>query len=157
MGGVNIGILNNTIDGSGVVVQGPASRISINGNTVSDGGLHGVALLDGVTTSKVSGNVVEGSSTGVFVRDSTAAVEHNTIADAGSHGVSLIGSVGGSVLAFNRLSGTGASALDTARSDGDIAFLNDTAGWSDTTPFDAFKLLLHPMNACGRCSSSCSP
>ena len=148
MGGVNIGILNNTIDGSGVVVQGPASRISINGNTVSDGGLHGVALLDGVTTSKVSGNVVEGSSTGVFVRDSTAAVEHNTIADAGSHGVSLIGSVGGSVLAFNRLSGTGASALDTARSDGDISrSSNDTAGWSDTTPFDAFKLLLHPMNA----------
>ena len=148
MGGVNIGILNNTIDGSGVVVQGPASRISINGNTVSDGGDHGVALLDGVTTSKVTGNVVEGSSTGVFVRDSTAEVEHDTVAGAGSHGVSLIGSVGGSVLAFNRLSGTGASALDTARSDGDISrSSNDTAGWSDTTPFDAFKLLLHPMNA----------
>ena len=148
MGGVNIGILNNTIDGSGVVVQGPASRISINGNTVSDGGDHGVALLDGVKTSKVTGNVVEGSSTGVFVRDSTAEVEHNTVAGAGSHGVSLIGSVGGSVLAFNRLSGTGASALDTARSDGDISrSSNDTAGWSDTTPFDAFKLLLHPMNA----------
>ena len=148
LGGVNIGILNNTIDGSGVVVQGPASRISINGNTVSDGGDHGVALLDGVKTSKVTGNVVEGSSTGVFVRDSTAEVEHNTVAGAGSHGVSLIGSVGGSVLAFNRLSGTGASALDTARSDGDISrSSNNTAGWSDTTPFDAFKLLLHPMNA----------
>jgi hypothetical protein len=147
-GGVNIGILNNTIDGSGVVVQGPANQISINGNTVRDGGVHGVALLDGVKTSKVTGNVVEGSDTGVFVRDSTAAVEHNTVAEAGAHGVSLIGSVGGSVLSFNRLSGTGGSALDTSRADGDIARTsNDTAGWSDTTPFDVFKLLRHPMNA----------
>ena len=151
IGGVNIGVQNSTVSNQnmGIVVKGPAKKISIVGNTVRDSDEHAVTLADGVTGSTVTGNVLERSSTGIYLRDSVGVVKANSVLDASSHGVSLVGQVGGSRIASNRLTGNGPSALDTSRGDGDFATSgNDTTGWSDTTPWTSwFKKLLEPMNA----------
>ena len=133
----------------GIVVKGPASDISITGNTVRDVNRHGIALLDGVTRSTVTGNVVDDARTGIYVRDSTAEVRGNTVQGAGSHGVSLVGQVSGTQVQYNVLAGTGPSALDTDRSSGDVERTgNQVSGWHDTTPwYFVFKKLLHPMTA----------
>jgi parallel beta-helix repeat protein len=151
LGGHNLGISSNQIDDHdmGVVVHGPAERVSITGNTVEASERHGIALVDGVTDSTVTGNVVEHSSTGVYLRDSSSEVKGNTVEGAGSHGISLVGEVGGSDVAMNVLAGSGASALDTMRSEGPVTIgANNTDGWTDTTPWYALaKKLLRPMNA----------
>lgn len=149
-GGFNIGLQSNTIEGHdmGIMVIGPARRISVTGNTVVDSDRHGVALVDGVLEATVSGNVVDRSTTGVYLRDSSGLVKGNTIEGASSHGVSLVGAADGSEVSYNVLAGTGASALDTRRSDGDVAATsNNTDGWHDTTPWYMwFKKLLQPMS-----------
>lgn len=150
-GGFNIGVQNNHLSGNdmGIVVTGPANRVSVTGNQVHSTRRHAVALEDGVTASTVTGNVVDGAATGVYVRDSVAQVTGNTIEAARSHGVSLVGRVSGSQVAYNVLAGHGASAFDSNRSAGvfhDVQ--NQVNGWHDTTPwYYVFKRLLHPMNA----------
>jgi parallel beta-helix repeat protein len=150
-GGFNVGVDNNVVDGQdmGIVVNGPAERISITGNSVEDSDRHGVALVDGVADSTVTGNVVDGSSTGVYVRDSSAEVKGNTIQGAGSHGVSVVGHAAGTEVSYNVLAGSGPSALDVHRSSGGIsATMNNLDGWHDTSPWYLwFKKLLHPMSA----------
>jgi hypothetical protein len=151
LGGANLTVTNNVTEGHdmGIVVDGPASRVSLTGNTVRDSKRHGIALVDDVTDATVTGNVVDGSSTGVYVRDSTGDIRGNTVQDADAHGVSLVGKVDGSEVAFNVLAGRGASALDTHRSSGDVASeTNNLAGWDDTTPWWVlWRKLLRPMNA----------
>ncbi|MPY95143.1 MAG: right-handed parallel beta-helix repeat-containing protein, partial [Acidimicrobiia bacterium] len=151
LGGVNLGASNNLVEGHdmGIMVNGPARRVAVTGNTVRDSARHGVALVNGVTDSTVTGNVVEGSATGVYLRDSTGQVKGNTVQEAGSHGVSLVGRVGGSDVSFNVLAGSGASALDTIRSTGEVSTsTNNVDGWHDTTPwYFLLKKLLKPMNA----------
>jgi hypothetical protein len=151
LGGSNVGVQNNRVVGNdmGVVVDGPAERVSVTGNDVVDTARHGIALVDGVTASTVTGNVVSGASTAVYVRDSSVRVKGNTVQDASSHGVSLVGNVRDSDVSFNVLSGTGASALDTVRSSRTATTSgNATTGWHDTTPwYFWFKKLLQPMNS----------
>jgi len=151
IGGSNVGVQNNRVVGNdmGVVVDGPADRVSVTGNDVVDAKRHGIALVDGVTGSTVSGNVVNGAATAVYVRGSSVRVKGNTVQDARAHGVSLVGDVRNSDVSFNVLSGTGASALDTVRSSRTATTNgNVTTGWHDTTPwYYWFKKLLHPMNA----------
>jgi parallel beta-helix repeat protein len=150
-GGFNIGVENNVIRGHdmGIVVNGPAEKVSVTGNTVSDSDRHGVALVNGVTGSTVTGNVVDGSSTGVYLRDSSAQVKGNTVEDARSHGVSLVGDVDGTDVSYNVLAGSGQSAFDANRSDGPVSSAsNNTDGWHDTSPWYLwFKKLLQPMSA----------
>jgi parallel beta-helix repeat protein len=151
VGGFNIGVQNNRVDGHdmGIWVSGPSERIAVVGNTVVDSDRHGLALVDGVTDATVTGNVVDGSSTGIYLRDSAGMVNGNTVADARSHGVSFVGGVDGSEASYNVLAGSGSSALDTRRSHGDIASTtNNTDGWHDTTGWVViFKKLLQPMTA----------
>jgi hypothetical protein len=99
--------------------------------------------------ASVTGNVVESASTGVYLRDSSGEVKGNTIQRASAHGVSFVGAVDESEASFNVLAGSGESALDTIRADGDISTSgNNDDGWHDTTPWYAlFKKLLQPMTA----------
>jgi len=142
---------SNTVDGHdmGIMVNGPATRVSVTGNTVRDADRHGVALINGVEEATVTGNVIDEVGTGVYLRDSTGEVKGNTVEDADVHGVTLVGEVGGSEVSFNVLAGSGASALDTHRSDGRVVrTTNNTDGWHDTTPWYVwFRKLLQPMNA----------
>ena len=84
IGGVNIGVQNSTVSNQnmGIVVKGPAKKISIVGNTVRDSDEHAVTLVDGVTGSTVTGNVLERSSTGIYLRDSVGLVKANSVLDA---------------------------------------------------------------------------
>jgi hypothetical protein len=151
LGGVNVGLDNNVLDGQdmGILVKGPAQQVSITGNTVRHSARHGIALVNTVSSSTVTGNVVDGATTGVYIRDSSVEVRGNTILGARSHGASLLGEVKGSNVSFNVLAGSGASALDLMRSHGDIAVdTNNIDGWHDTSPwYLVFKKLLQPMNA----------
>lgn len=149
LGGVNIGLQNNRIRDHtmGIMVNGPATRVSITGNQVQDVDRHGIALVNDVSDSTVTGNVVNDAATGVYLRQSSAQVKGNTVQTAHSHGVSLVGDVDGTEVAFNVLAGSGASALDMHRGRGTVASAtNNIGGWSDTTPwYFWFKKLLHPM------------
>ena len=151
IGGFKMGLQNNRVSDNdmGIVVTGPASDISVTGNTVRDVNRHGIALLDGVTGATVTGNVVDDARTGIYLRESTADVRGNTVQGAGSHGLSLVGQVSGTQVQYNVLAGTGPSALDTDRSSGDVERTgNQVSGWHDTTPwYFVFKKLLHPMTA----------
>jgi parallel beta-helix repeat protein len=146
-----MGLQNNRVldNDMGIVVTGPATDISITGNTVRDVERHGIALLDGVTASTMTGNVVDHAGTGIYLRESSAEVKGNTVQGASSHGVSLVGSVSGTKIDYNVLAGSGPSALDTGRSNGDVERSgNQTGGWHDTSPwYFLFKKLLHPMTA----------
>jgi parallel beta-helix repeat protein len=150
-GGYKMGLQNNRVldNDMGIVVTGPATDISITGNTVRDVERHGIALLDGVTASTMTGNVVDHAGTGIYLRESSAEVKGNTVQGASSHGVSLVGSVSGTKIDYNVLAGSGPSALDTGRSNGHVERSgNQTGGWHDTSPwYFLFKKLLHPMTA----------
>lgn len=151
LGGFNIGLNNNRIDGHemGIMINGPARQISVTGNTLRNSARHGVALVNGVSDATVTGNVVEESSTGIYLRDSSGQVTGNTVQSAGSHGVSLVGEVGGSDVSFNILAGGGPSALDTMRAEGNVATsTNNADGWHDTSPwYYSLRKLLQPMTA----------
>jgi parallel beta-helix repeat protein len=151
LGGFNVGADNNIVDGHdmGILVNGPSERVSVTGNTVRNSDRHGIALVNGVADSTITGNIVDGSSTGVYVRDSSADVKGNTIEDARSHGVSLVGNVDDTGVSYNVLAGSGPSALDVNRSQGDVSSsMNSTDGWHDTSPwYFWFKKLLQPMSA----------
>lgn len=151
VGGLNISLNNNEISGHdmGIRVAGDADRISITGNQIQDSARHGIALVDGVIGSSITGNVIDGAGTGVYVRDSAVAVKGNTVQGATAHGVSLVGQVDGTEVSYNALAGKGGSALDLRRSDG--RFTEDTnniEGWRDTTPWwRQLRRLLQPMTA----------
>ena len=151
LGGFNVGVQNNHVSDNemGIVVSGPADRISVTGNQIGATASHGIALMDGVTNSTVTANVVDGARTGVYVRASSVDVVGNSVQAASLHGVSLVGEVAGSDVDRNVLSGSGASAMDSTRSRGKVvAEGNQDNGWHDTSPwYFAFKRLLHPMNA----------
>jgi hypothetical protein len=150
-GGINMGLQNNRVSGSemGILVIGPARRVSVTGNHVADAATHGIALVTGVRGATVTGNVIDNVSTGVYLRDSAAEVKGNTVQRAAAHGVSIVGRTSTTSVEYNVLSGTGASALDAHRTDNEIAVLgNQTSGWHDTTPwYFVFKKLLQPMTA----------
>ncbi|HEY6530796.1 MAG TPA: right-handed parallel beta-helix repeat-containing protein, partial [Acidimicrobiales bacterium] len=150
LGGHKVGVQNTTVEGHemGIMVNGPATGISLTGNTVNDSGRHGIALVNGVTATTVTGNIVDGSETGVYLRDSTVLVKSNTVQGARSHGVSVVGDADGSEVSYNVLAGSGASGYDAHRSDGSVSnAMNNLDGWSDTSPwYYWFKKLLQPMN-----------
>ncbi len=150
VGGHNIGVHANDLVGNdmAVVVREGARSVSVVGNDVVDAGRQGIALRDGVTASTVSGNIVTGSQTALYVRDSQVDVVRNTVTGATSHGVSLVGAVAGTTVEQNTFAGRGPSAVDTQRAEG--AELrrsdNETAGWSDTTPWlVTLKRFLQPL------------
>jgi parallel beta-helix repeat protein len=150
LGGHKIGVQNTSVSGHemGIMVNGPATGISLTGNQVDGSSRHGIALVNGVSDSTVTGNIVDGSSTGVYLRDSSVQVKSNTIQGARSHGVSVVGAADGTEVSFNVLSGSGASGYDATRSSGSVAnTMNDLDAWSDTSPWYIwFKKLLQPMN-----------
>ncbi len=107
VGGFNIGVQNNVVSGNdmGIVVAGPAHRISVTGNQVSQATRHGISLVDGVTASTVTGNVVDRTATGIYLRASTSEIKGNTVQHARGHAVSLVGRVEGTAVSFNVLAG----------------------------------------------------
>lgn len=139
VGGVNIGVLANTMSGDdmGVVVREGARKVSVVGNRIQDAARHGISIRDSVTDATVSGNIVEGGETSTYVRDSEAQVRRNTLTNASHHAVALVGAVGQTLLTGNTIAGKGPSAVDAKRA-GDLdrsGWNNDTSGWEDTTPF----------------------
>lgn len=149
VGGFNIGVQNNQVSDNdmGIVATGNASHIAVTGNNVTHNARHGIALVNGVHQSTVTGNVVDGADSGVYLRDSSAQVKGNTIEHAHTHAVSAVGNVAGTEVSYNVLAGSGASALDTARSNGTVVQAhNESTAWHDTTPwYVQLKRLLHPM------------
>lgn len=152
LGGGPVGVQNNRVTDTdmGIMVTGPAQRISIVGNEIVNVRRHGIALVDGVSRSTVTDNTVDGSSTGVYLRGSVGQVNGNTVQRAETHGVALVGHVAGSDVVGNVLAGSGASALDSSRSSGAgaVAFGggNDVHRWDQESGFYFwFQKLFHPM------------
>lgn len=147
--GFNMTVSGNHVSDSamGIVATEGASNVSINGNQVSQIRSHGIALINGVTGSLITGNVVKGSP--IYLRGSNAQVQGNTVLGADGHGISVVGSAAGTLVANNVTTGMGTSAIDTARAIGTIhVHGNSTAGWHDTTSlFVRYShMMLHPMS-----------
>jgi nitrous oxidase accessory protein NosD len=150
VGGVHVRIRDNQVSGNdmGIVVSDAASQVVVDDNDVAHSVRHGVAVLDGVTGSRIAHNTVHDSATGIYLRASSAEVEDNRIEDASLHGVSVVGPSGGTALASNLVSGRGVSALDVRRASGEISVSgNTTTGWHDSEPWYAWvvRLLHHPL------------
>ena len=150
VGGATVRVHNNRVTDSdvGIAVTGPAEGVSIIDNEIADAPRQGIALVDGVRLSTVTGNSVDGTGTGIYLRDSAGQVNGNTIQRAAAHGVSLVGQVAGSDVAGNVLAGSGASALDVARSSGAVASSgNQVGGWHKyTSPgYFWFNKMLQPL------------
>lgn len=150
IGGRTIGVQANVVSGNamGVVVRTGANGVRVVGNQVTGSAKQGIVVRDQVSGAVVTGNSVDGGRTSVYVRDGSAAVERNTLTNAELHAVSLIGSVRGSTVMNNTIAGKGPSAVDAARSTGadTRSFVNNTDGWSDTTPWwVTLKKYLQPM------------
>jgi len=149
IGGINLGIQNNRIEGgeTGIVARGSATKVAIVGNQLSNQRTQGISVRDGVTDGSITGNVISGAKTGIYLRDSVAAVRGNTVEGVTTHGVTLVGLTRGSLISFNTIAGTGPSAVDIGRSDGTVTVQrNQTTGWRDTTPFwNRLKSKASPM------------
>lgn len=146
--GFNITVANNRVSNSvmGIVANEDASNVSVTGNQVSGVASHGVALLDGVTASTVTGNVVTDAP--IYLRNASAKVQGNTIVDASGHAVSVVGSTAGTVIAYNVVAGSGSSAIDTARATSSVSQTGNVAdGWRNTTSIltRVMHALLQPM------------
>lgn len=138
LGGQGVGIQNNQVDGSdmGIVARQGGRDVTITGNQVRGQRRQGIAVRDGVTGAVVTGNVVTGADTAIYVRGSIAEVRGNTVQSARNHGVTLVGAVGGSTVTYNVIGGVGPSALDLARSSGEVATReNQVFAWHDTSAF----------------------
>jgi hypothetical protein len=138
LGGVDVGIQNNQVDGSemGIVARQGAKRVAITGNRVRDADRQGIAIRDGVTEATVTGNIVERTETAVYVRDSVAEIRGNTVQSARNHGVSLVGATSGTTVTYNVVGGVGPSALDTSRTDARLTIReNQLFAWHDTSSF----------------------
>lgn len=147
--GFNMTVANNQISGGrmGIVAHSGASAITVTGNKITDVASHGIALLDGVTGSAITGNVVSGGP--IYLRDSSAEVRGNTVLDASGHAVSVVGSAPSTVVSHNVVSGSGSSAIDTARATVEVVrTANVDDGWNNTTSIleRARNALLQPMS-----------
>jgi hypothetical protein len=149
LGGLDVGIQNNHIDGSdmGIVARQGGRNVAITGNQLRGQKRHGIAVRDMVTDSAVTGNVINGADTAIYVRNSVAEVRGNMIQAARRHGVTLVGAVGGSAVSYNVIAGVGPSALDLGRSSGKVtARENQVFAWHDTSSFwVAFRHYASPM------------
>jgi parallel beta-helix repeat protein len=132
-GGYNTTVQNNTIAGSqmGIVVADTASRVSVDGNHLSNQSNHAIALRDGVTDSVVRNNTVTGGTVGVYLRNAQAVVEGNTLSGITNHGISAIGTAGIDVKA-NTIAGSGPSAIDLKRAGNVTSTDNATGNWVRT-------------------------
>jgi parallel beta-helix repeat protein len=151
VGGFNVTIQGNAIEGNdmGIVVRQGASRVVVTANDVRASNRHAIALTDGVNNSVVNGNLVDEAATGIYLRASSATVKGNTVQSASAHGISLVGAVGGSSVSYNAISGSGTSAIDSARASGHTdRDGNSTAGWHDTRGWvQRFRSFAHPSTA----------
>lgn len=137
-GGTTIGLQNNQVRGGdmGIVVRRGAQAVSVVGNQVSGQVRQGISVRDAVVGATVTGNTVEASPQGIYLRDSVATVRGNTVDRVTSHGVTVVGNVKGSQVSYNTVSGTGATAVDAARSHGKLTIeRNQTDAWHDTRSF----------------------
>ncbi|RAY14539.1 right-handed parallel beta-helix repeat-containing protein [Actinomadura craniellae] len=150
LGGANVGVNNNRVEGGdmGIVVRQGAGQVKVVGNQLTGQRRQGVSIRDGVTGTAVTGNIIRNVRTGVYVRGSVVAVQGNTVQGSTSHGVTFVGAVGGSEATRNTIAGAGPSAVDRARSTGDVIRKdNQTGGWKDTSSlWIRIKRFLKPMN-----------
>jgi hypothetical protein len=138
LGGLTVGIQNNTVTGSdmGIVVRQAASTVTVTGNTVTSSARQGISIRDGVTGAVVTGNVVRDVPVGVYLRDSVAEIRGNTVQQVSNHGISLVGAAGGSKVAYNVVAGVGPAAIETSRAHGPVSVAeNQTFAWHDTRTF----------------------
>jgi hypothetical protein len=155
LGGLNIGLNNNTIVGNqmGIVIRRGAQKVTISGNKLTQQDREGISIRDGVQAVTVNNNVIQGAATGVYVRNATADVAGNSISGASIHGVTLVGSDAGSLVNGNTISGIGPGAIDTNREHGKVDTSgNQTAGWFNTTTlWIRIKALIRPLTVVWMC------
>jgi len=148
-GGIAITVQGNTISGghSGIVVAEAAREVSVSSNTVKDVRVNGIQVRDGARAELLS-NAVVAAATGIHVRDAVVVLRGNSVSAAALHGLTFVGRVAGSVADGNLLRGTGSSALDTVRVEGEAPRLSgtDDSGWTRTVTTDSLLvILLHPL------------
>jgi len=113
----------------GIVVKNRAAQTEVSDNTVAGQAQHGIAVLDGARDITVDGNRIHGAAVGLYLRNAQAAVTANRVDDAAVDAISLVGSLGGARVSGNTITGTGASAIDVARSHHAHVENNLVDGW----------------------------
>jgi len=113
----------------GIVVKNRAAQTEVSDNTVTGQAQHGIAVLDGARDITVDGNRIHGAAVGLYLRNAQAAVTANRVDDAAVDAISLVGSLGGARVSGNTITGTGASAIDVARSHHAHVENNLVDGW----------------------------
>lgn len=138
IGGLNVAVQNNTVEGSdmGIVARQGTVSVAINGNQVTGQKRQGIAIRDGVTKAVITGNIITNADNAIYVRDSTAEIRGNTVIGATNHGISMVGLTSGTLVSYNVVAGVGPSALDTSRSSGTVDMeQNQLTAWHDTSSF----------------------
>lgn len=150
--GFNVTVSSDTVRFSkmGIVVTERAKAVNLNSNSVTDVTdpvAYGIVLIDNVQGAKVYGNTVTGGR--IYLRNSSGTVRQNVVINAPGHGISIVGRAGGTSVLSNVVSGTGSSAIDTARSIGTVQVAgNNDVQWHDTTGLLVryWHAMLHPMS-----------
>jgi parallel beta-helix repeat protein len=135
-GGQNVKVIGNTVDSDfmGIAVSRAAVKLLLSDNIIRNSSQHGIAFFSGTNASTVEDNNIVGADIGIYVRDASANVTRNTISGVHLHGITFIGANTGSKVTANTVSGSGPTAVDTARGSGVIIGGNTSAAWTATKP-----------------------
>jgi len=138
LGGTNVLVSGNTLQGNvtGIVVSDGAEAVTLKNNRIVDGGAQGISIRNAGTDAQVVNNVIIGGETGIYVRDAGGTFDGNQISDVSSHAITLVGATGDSQIIRNELSGSGPTAIDTARGSDAQLSANDVSNWTSTKPLD---------------------
>lgn len=138
IGGNAITVDDNTVSDNqmGIVVTFGATGVIIRDNRVLASARQGIALRDAGLDAVVEENEVRGAPIGIFASDAGGSFQRNIVAEVSNHGITLVGDTGSSVVVENRISGSGPTAIDVARTTGTAVRANDTTAWQGTKPLD---------------------
>lgn len=149
IGGTNIVIDGNRVtdQSMGIVVSSDVATVAVTDNIVDNSSEQGIALRKGVVDATVQGNSVVGGEIGIYLRDAGGTINRNSIRDVSNHAIALIDEVGASAVTGNTVSGSGPSAIDVARADGEVVVENNTmVDWSSTKPLDVIlRSIFQPL------------
>ncbi len=136
VGGQDIVVQDNSVSGNemGIVVSEGASAVTVKNNEVRDSAKQGIAVRDSGLDMVLVDNVVDGADIGIYLRDAGGEIERNEVSGVGNHGITLVSDTGSTTIVENTVSGSGPSAIDTARTDGVAVRNNLTEDWTDTKP-----------------------
>jgi len=148
LGGNGGEIRSSSVTGGlmGIVVKNHATQTEVSDNRVTGQAQHGIAVLDGSRDITVDSNRIQGAAVGLYLRNSAVAATANRVDNAALDAITLVGSLSGTRVSGNTITGTGASAIDSARSNHAHVENNLVDGWVASQSLDqVLRGVLSPL------------